>query len=223
MNHFTTLINTVAFPAFSSIQDDPIKAGTHFLKAVRLMGLIAFPALWGLSSISPELFAVMLGAKWSLGTELFRFICLAVPFLMISSMMSYAVLGMGRPKVHFSITFVAALVMPVTILVAVQWGLIGVSLAWAVIYPLVFIFNLSQVVKVFGLTVMRVGKDMAKPVFTTLVMYGVVSAFSFSLSPQTASAGHLVFFIIIGVLAYGGLVMTLNRDGFHEVRSLMQR
>ena len=222
MNHFIGLINSVAFPAFSSIQTDPPKAGMHFLKAVRLMGLIAFPALWGLSCIAPELFAVLLGAKWILGAEPFRFLCLAVPFLMISSMMSYAVLGMGRPKIHFAITFVAALVMPAAILISVRWGLIGVSLAWAVIYPLIFLFNLFQVVRVFGLRVRNALKAMARTVFATIVMYGAVSGISFLLT-SAATVSQLLLLIVIGILAYGGLVTTFYRDGCYEALSLVQK
>jgi hypothetical protein len=76
---------------------------------------------------------------------------------------------------------------------------------------------------VFDLTVWRVWKAMAKPVFATLVMYGAVSAFRFTLSSGVASVGSLLLFIVVGILVYGGLVMALYRDGCNEVWSLMQR
>src|SRR4030095_11317112 len=62
------IINQVAFPAFASIQHDVKAVGRHLLLGVRVLSFIAFPVLWGISSVAPEIVTVVLGAKWNPAT-----------------------------------------------------------------------------------------------------------------------------------------------------------
>ena len=222
MEKVSGIINQVAFPAFSRIQNDSKMAASHFLKAVRVMSFLAFPVLWGMSSIAPELVAVLLGDKWRLAVVPFQLLSLVIPIRMISNLMSPAVMGLGRPDISFYNTLLAFVVMPLVILIFTHWGLTGACLAWVIFFPLVFWRNLSRVVPLLGTRVSGVVKAMIKPVLAGASMYIIVIALKMLFGNDPKSIGHLILLIITGAMVYGGMIMILHWDGCREVLGLMK-
>ena len=55
LKNITSVISKVMFPAFSKKQGDVQNIKMHYLKIVKLIGLITFPAMIGLSFVSSEL------------------------------------------------------------------------------------------------------------------------------------------------------------------------
>jgi O-antigen/teichoic acid export membrane protein len=220
MEKVSGIINQVAFPAFSRIQNDSQKASSHFLKAVRVMSFLAFPVLWGMSSIAPELVAVLLGDKWKLAVLPFQLLSLVIPIRMISNLMSPAVMGLGRPDIEFFNLLFASVVIPIGILIGVHWGLLGVSLAWVILYPLVFLRYVSRVVRVLEIRMVDVFLAMARPVLGAFIMYAAVMGIRAVLGTDAEGIWYLVLLIICGAMVYGGMIVTLHRDGFREVWEL---
>lgn len=223
MDKTSHLLNQVAFPAFSNIQDDPQKVSNYFLKAVRLGSFFAFPILWGISSIAPELVAVLLGDKWQNASLPFQLLSLIIPIQMISSWTSPPVLGLGRPDISFYNTLLGFIVMPVAILIFIHWGLLGVCLAWLIFYPLLFWYYLSRVVRALGISVFDVIAAMMKPVLAAATMYAAVMVLKLVLGGDPKSITHLVLFIITGLLVYLGIVGSVYRQGCREVLDLITR
>jgi O-antigen/teichoic acid export membrane protein len=223
MEKVSGIINQVAFPAFSRIQNDSQEASSHFLKAVRVMSFLAFPVLWGMSSIAPELVAVLLGDKWKLAVVPFQLLSLVIPIRMISNLMAPAVMGLGRPDISFYNTLLAFVVMPLVILIFTHWGLTAVCLAWVIFFPLVFWRNLSRVVPLLGTRVSDVVKAMIKPVLAGASMYIIVMALKMVFGNDQKSIGHLLLLIITGALVYGGLIVSVYREGCREVLGLLIR
>lgn len=222
MEKISGIINQVAFPAFSSVQSDPDLAGQHFLKAVRVMSFFAFPVLWGLSSVAPEIVVVFLGDKWLQSVLPLQIIALIIPVRMISNLMDPAVLGAGRADISFRISVVSFLIMPASFLVGAQWGLLGVSLAWVLAFPLVFFINLSCVVKVYKLSILDVLRSIKRPFLCGLVMFAGVHLLKATLAVGFYIPFKLGLLVFTGALLYLGLVYLVNRRGMNEVVGLLR-
>jgi O-antigen/teichoic acid export membrane protein len=222
MEKVSGIINQVAFPAFSHIQKDSQKVASHFLKGVRVMSFVAFPVLWGISSIAPELVAVFLGDKWKLAVLPLQLLSLVIPVRMLSNMMTPAVMGLGRPEITFFNLIFASVLIPIGILIGVHWGLLGVSLAWVILYPLVFLRYLSKVVSLLEIGIVDVFLAMGRPVLAAFVMYASVIAIKMLFETDVKSIGHLVLLITEGTLVYLGLTISFHRNGLHEVLSLVR-
>jgi teichuronic acid exporter len=221
MDKVSGIINQVAFPAFSSIQTEPQQVTAHFLKAVRVMSFLAFPILWGMSSIAPELVAVLLGDKWKLAVVPFQLLSLVIPIRMISNLMAPAVMGLGRPDISFYNVLLASLVMPICILVATHWGIVGVSVAWILVFPLIFLRNLSQVVTVLRIRSLEVLLAMTRPALAAAVMYLIIIIIKMLFRTGANSISNLILLITVGIMVYGGLIIGMNRQGYREVIGLM--
>ena len=57
-------INQIMLPAVARQQGDRPSVRQAVLKSIGLISLIAFPMLWGISAVAPELVGVLLGPKW---------------------------------------------------------------------------------------------------------------------------------------------------------------
>jgi len=223
MEKTSGIINQVAFPAFASIQNESQKVSSYFLKAVRIGSFFAFPILWGMSSIAPELVAVFLGDKWHTAALPFQLLSLVIPIRMISNLMAPAMLGVGRADISFYNTLLGFVVMPTVIVIFAHWGLLGVCLAWMIFFPLVFWRNLSRVVAVIGIRVSDVVAAMIKPLLAAATMYVAVMALKALFGSDPKSITHLVLFFITGAMVYGAMIGSVYRQGCREVLGLIIR
>ncbi len=222
MEKVSGLINGVAFPAFSSMQREPEVAGRHFLKAVRVMSFIAFPILWGISSISSEIIHIFLGDNWVPAILPMQIIALVIPIRMVSNLMSPALLGKGRPEVAFHNSLITFFVMSGAFLLSTYWGLLGAGLAWVFAFPLVFCLNLYRVVMVLELHFIDVLNNMRKPFFAGLIMYLGIHIVKQSPILNIQLLPKMIILIIVGTLLYLGMVFLFNRKGLFEVRNLIR-
>ncbi|WP_336511698.1 oligosaccharide flippase family protein [Candidatus Accumulibacter phosphatis] len=79
------ILNQVAFPAFSKIQNDSATVKLHVLKSVRILSFLSFPVLWGISSIAPEIVQLLLGPKWEPAILPLQILPMIMPLRMISN------------------------------------------------------------------------------------------------------------------------------------------
>ena len=221
MEKISGIINQVAFPAFATIQTETQKIASHFLKSVRVMSLVAFPISWGISSIAPELVNLVLGEKWSLAIVPLQVLSLVIPIRMISNLMSPTLLGLGRADITFRNVITALLVLPLGFLVGCHWGIIGVSISWAAIFPIVFLCNLSRTARVLKIGMLDVMGVMSRPILASVAMYISVVIIKLFVSEIELTA-RLALSVVSGTIVYGTMVLTLNREGYHEVLGLMR-
>src|SRR5262245_33331658 len=74
----SAIVNQVAFAAFARANRQVGRVDFHALKSVRALSFFAFPTLWGMSSVAPELIDVLLGPSWAPAIQAFMLLCLVM-------------------------------------------------------------------------------------------------------------------------------------------------
>ena len=217
------IINQVAFPAFARMQDDVPRVGASLLKGVRILSFVSFPVLWGLASVAPEFVSVILGNKWQPATATLTILALIMPVRMISNFVPTAIQGVGRSDIVLKTVVFATVVAPVSFLVGVQWGLVGLSLAWLVWGPLVFLFSMIRSLPIVGLHTGILLRAMLRPASAGIIMLALVSSARFLLNSRISGPWTLAVLVVVGALTYIGSSLLLNREGVREVWSLASR
>lgn len=215
------IINQVAFPAFARMQDDVVRVGANLLKGVRILSFVSFPLLWGLASVAHEFVSVVLGAKWQPAVTTLTILALVMPLRMISNFVPTAIQGVGRSDIVLKTVAFATVVAPASFLLGVQWGLIGLSVAWLVWSPLVFLFSMILSLPVLGVRAAALLRAMRGPAMAGLIMMGAVWVARFLLQPSTSGPWTLAILVTTGAFAYLGSSLLLNREGVREMRSLV--
>jgi teichuronic acid exporter len=216
-NKLSALINSVAFPAFARIQHDRERYASSFLLAVRLLSFASFPALWGMSSIAPELVQVLLGDKWREAILPLQLLALIMPVHMLAPFMNTAASGMGRADVATKQVLIAVVVMPVAFIIGSQWGLVGLALSWVIAFPVVFAAAILLFVPIVGLRPRDVLGAMAPTVLVCAGMYLAVTVARPMLGSAMSDVIRMTALILTGVAAYCALTAVFNRGGFKEV------
>lgn len=215
------LVNQVAFPAFSSMQHDLQRVGTNMLLGVRILSFAAFPILWGVSSIAPEVVATVLGVKWMPSTVTLQVLALIMPLRMIGNFVQVANQGVGRSDVLLRNAIWAIVIGPLCFLVGVQvGGLLGLSLAWLVVSPLVFLQVTWRGLPSLGLHWIALIRSVWPAALTAALMYVGILLVRRLLSEALPLPVQLVVLIVVGAGVYLGAAWTLNRKGTREVLEL---
>ncbi len=217
------ILNQVAFPAFAQIQGDPSSVARHLLKSIRLLSFFAFPVLWGISSVAPELVAVVLGSKWELAILPLQILPAIMPLRMINTFLPTVVGAIGKPEISLKNLIVASIVMPAAFLVGVQWGIPGLCIAWVVAFPLVFLANLVSALPAVGLRLDSFLAAILRPALSSGVMYCSVMLMGQFVSDDTNGIARLLALVSVGAITYAVASALTNRDGCTEVLSILHR
>jgi len=217
------VINQIAFPAFSQIQRDSQVVSGQFLKAAHTLSFFAFPVLWGVSSVAPELVLLLLGTQWTPAVLPLQVLPAIMPLRMISNFLPSAVDAVGRPDITVKNLISASLLMPGAFLVGAQWGIEGLCIAWLIGFPIVFYGNLLRTLPAIRVNIGDLLRAMARPALNSMVMYAAVVWTGKVMLLNTTHTQRLSLMILVGVIVYGVLTMATNRNGCRMVTGLLRR
>jgi teichuronic acid exporter len=217
----SAIINQVAFPAFSRAAQEAGSVGRYLLLAVRSISFIAFPVTWGLASVAPEIVRVLLGAAWTDATTPLALLSLVMPLRILSPVTHGALQAIGRPEVSVNNNILACCVMPIAFLVGAQYGLLGLSLAWVLCFPLVVLANLARSLPLLETRLPAYLSALVRPAAISAAMIGAVTLGRSLISlPQLPL---MLVLISIGVATYAVLSLLFNRAGCREVLRLLRK
>lgn len=218
------LVNQVAFPAFSNMQKDIARVGANTLAGVRILSFFAFPILWGLSSVAPELVDVILGSRWASAAIPLQALGLIMPLRMMGNFVQVAVQGIGRSDIVLRNAMTAALIAPMAFFAGIYWGgLFGLSLAWLVVSPVVFLQGVIRGLPALGLRLNTLLLAMMPAAGASLLMYGAVVVVRHL--PAIATGDGLLrlcVLVTVGAVTYGVVSLGMNSKGTNEVITMVR-
>jgi O-antigen/teichoic acid export membrane protein len=219
----SSIINQVAFPVFSRIQDNREQFSSFILKAARVLSLVGFPVLWGISSVADEVVSLFLGEKWHSAILPLQLLALMMPLRMIANFLPSAVDALGRPDVTMRNVLLSSIVMPVAFLIGCNWGLEGVAFSWIIAYPLVFFINTVRMLRVIELRLSDFFSAITPAMGTTIGMYLAVWATGTLLANNIDQWIKLAIMIVTGALVYIGLTLLFNKRSYREAINLIRK
>lgn len=224
VQRISSVINQVAFPVFSRIQDDSEQFRSFVLKASRLLSLAAFPVLWGISSVADEIVMLFLGQKWESAILPLQLLALMMPFRMLSNFFPSATDAAGHPEVALVNTYYAVCVIPAALLIgAVYWGLIGVVMAWVLTSPTLAIYAIHRSLRIMNLSLRHFFRSAMPAMSSAASMYLLVWITSSLLADSVDLWVKLMLMITTGALSYVGFSFLLNKQGCQEAIDLVRR
>lgn len=223
LQKLSPILNSVAFPAFAQIQNNKNNVSTYTVKAIHAISFFSFPIFFGISATASEFVPIVLGEKWIPAILPIEIISLTLPLGMISGLMLSGLKGVGRADVSLKIIVVAFVLMPTAFLIGLKWGLLGISWAWAIAYPIYFFIMLFQSVPILSLRVSDILKAMSYPLLLSISMYVTITTFNLGLKENLLSVPRLLVLICTGLIVYNGLMLAFARKSFREVLALVRK
>lgn len=214
-------INTVAFPAFAAIQDDP-QAGRYYLvRAARTISLAAAPVFLGLSAVADRLIPLVLGPAWTAAAAPMQIMALALPFRMLEHLMETYAQSRGQAgltSVNMAFGLVA---MALGALIGARWGVDGAAAGWALAILALFAFAGVGVARRSGFSFAALLRSAAPPFFAAALMWGAVVA----AGAQAPAAAHPALVLALqclgGAAVYLAALWLIDRSMLAEAAALL--
>lgn len=216
------VLNRVVFAALSRIQDDSLQLRQKYLRACGGIALIMFPALAGLSVLARPFTLGLLGPKWIPAIPLIAILSPIAMIQSIASTVGVIYLVKGRTGLLCVWSIISSVLVTSSMIVGLQWGLIGVASAYLVAtvlltYPA---FAIS-----FGLIELRVstlGLVLWPYVKATIAMVCCVLIVRAWLELNHVEP-YLVLTsgVIIGAAAYSAMILHDRPQGLMDFQKLV--
>ena len=219
---FVPPLNEVAFPAYARLQNDKKALGEAFLKAARLILIVAMPVYAGLFATADAAVMTLFGPKWTQMVPLVEIICIAMPVMTLQILFAPALNAVGKPWVAARIAMVGAVLMPATYYLALKaWGVFGLAWGWVIAFPILLIvtFLLSHH------HIQLSGRGLVRAIWPGLSAAGAMALLVMGLDRLLPASLPAIIELAIcagtGAAFYVGLLYLLSRDTFDEVKALV--
>jgi PST family polysaccharide transporter len=149
INEFSSILNGVLFPAYSSIQSDNARLRRGYLLSLSVSAMVVFPVLTTFALTAPELMVGVFGPQWAGAATPLQILCLGGAGYCIYNLADSLVRAKGAVYLKFVYHSVYAVCVFAAALAGQPWGITGVSvgvvIAIAVVYLLMAHLSLGLV------------------------------------------------------------------------------
>lgn len=127
------VLSTVLFPLYAQVRSDPERLRDGYLKSVQIQSLYGVSAGVGLAVLAPILIPLLFGEKWMDAVLPLVFLALYAAARSLGAGANDVYKALGRPGLSIGISVVRIVILVPALLVATQWGIIGVACAQLVV------------------------------------------------------------------------------------------
>jgi O-antigen/teichoic acid export membrane protein len=203
---------SVAFPAFSKLQSDPVRLARALYKFCEVSSFVSLPVFAGLAVIAPELVPWLFGARWTPAVPILQGLALYGAVRVVLSFVHPLMLAKGRAGLYLLMSIVQSVLTFAGCLLAVRWGPVAVALSMAA-----SMFLFGAIVLAVGARLLEVRarpllRSFVHPVLCSLLMLAAVGILRGSVHRSLASAGTLAVCVVGGIVVYCATALLLRPD-----------
>lgn len=217
------ILGTIAFPAFSSIQDKPDEMRRGFLGSVRLVELIVTPITLGLIVAADPLVRVVFGEEWLEIIPILRVLAAYAWIYSIGFHVGGIYKAVGRPDILLKLSiFSIVIIVPSLLLGAQFYGVIGV--AYGHLFAVIVRRTVSLIVatRFVNVTVAEIFAQVRASLLAGLAMTVLALATLF-LTSGWSPLPQLLCVAMVGALVYLGLLWRTERENFTRLARVFNR
>ncbi len=207
----TGIINSVAFPTFSRLQDNPQRMRRAFYEVTQYTSLLAFPVFIGLAILAPEVVPALFGDKWAPSVPVMQVLAL-IGILQSGLAFNGSVMrAFGKPSWEFGIMLLNAVCTVIGFWVAVRWGIVAVAASFVIVGYLLAPVSYMAVHRLIQIDFRTYLWQFAAPLSASLVMVIVIVGLKNVFQDQALNvylqlsvylaAGGLTYLLVIGLAA----------------------
>jgi len=205
LNNLGAVIGQVMFPALSEMQNDVPRFARTYLRSTQMISLVAFPVMFGLAVLSGPFILFVYGEKWAEAIPILQILSLVGLFQSIVFPVGWVFTALGKTKAQFYLSVLFTFFFTAAVVVGIQYGLLGISYAYAAWTAVVGLINLHVVGKYLGMSLLA----LLRAVSRIFLMSALMAAGVFLLDAEVLAAFSDLIRLIVGTLVGGGLYLGL--------------
>ena len=213
VNNINSSINSVLFPAMSSVQEDKTAVRNMTRRSISVSSYIMWPMMMGLAACAEPIVRILLTDKWLPCVPFMRIFCIVYAFYPIHTANLNAIKAMGRSDIFLKLEIIKKIVGIIIILVTMRISVLAMAYGSLVSSVLSQLINSWPNRKLLGYTYGQQLLDILPSLLLSFAMFAAVYAVQFvGLSDWLT----LLIQIPIGVLVYfvGSKLFKLESYGY---------
>ncbi len=217
-------LQRVLSPAFCRMQDEPERIAAAWARVTRLLAAVTVPALAGLVVVAPDFVPVVLGDQWEQAVTVVQVLAWVGMVQALQSLNTDILMARDRTRTIFRFTILVTSAHMIAFVVGLQWGVVGVAVAYAVSTTLVEPIQSVLAARALGVSPMVFFRSVGRVFQAGLGMCAVVLIARWLLiDAGVAAAPRLIACIVVGGLAYVPLCAWRVPEIAEEIRDLLRR
>ena len=217
-------LQRVFSPAFSRIQDETERIAATWARVVRLLAAVSVPALAGLIVVAPDFVPLVLGSQWDAAIPVIQILAWVGIVQAVQAINMDILLARGRSRTMFRFAIVVTASHLLAFAVGLQWGVVGVAVAYAISTTLVEPAQTVLAARALGVSPMVFVRAVRGVFEAALGMCAAVLALRVALvDAGVAMAPRLALCVLAGVVVYAALCWWRVPELAAEARDLLAR
>ena len=169
----TNTVAQVAQPVLTRVTDDNERQRRIFGKMLRFTAFLAFPAMFGLAMVAPQVILLAIGDKWVNSIPLLQILCISGAFIPLYSVYQNLFLSLGKSDIYMWLTIIQIVIMLITVLACHRLGIMAMVIAFAVINILWLLVWQWFASRLIGYRYWSMLRDLLPFMVISLVVMGV--------------------------------------------------
>jgi PST family polysaccharide transporter len=186
----------VMIPTLSRLQTKPDEFRKYFKNLITLIAFLTLPLIATLGILGEEVVLIVLGNDWSESILLYKILCIAAFWQPILNSTGWILTSLGQTKrlLHWGIINSSLLIL--SFFIGVQWGVIGLSVGYAIYYWLILIPYFYYVTKHTPVRLKDLFDSVKSPIIYTIIISSSVFLFTYFYNGSSLILKVLISIII---------------------------
>lgn len=207
----------LAFPALARLQSQPERMRRAYLKLTRVAGSAILPGYVGLALVAPEMTVFLFGQRWTEAGPVASVLFLIGPVLSMQAFSGSLLTAAGHPAVVLRFRLVTTITNIIGFVVAVQFGILAVAVAYSARGYLLLPLNLSWQRRYGGIETRQYLSQLRGTAIATVVMVAAVLATKLALRDAVGNSLLLGLEVAIGALTFVIAMRIVDRPLLKEM------
>jgi teichuronic acid exporter len=175
VQNLQAVVGRVAFPLFSSVQDDPVRMKQGLRKAIRLVAWIALPCMAVLAGLSEPMVLVLIGEKWLACVPYLKLLCFVGALYPLHAMNLNLLAAMGRSDLFLRLEVIKKVLIVLNILATYRFGLHAMVLGMIVTSLFALLLNTYYTKKFVDYGIVQQFGDLYRLIVVSAVIWSVTT------------------------------------------------
>jgi O-antigen/teichoic acid export membrane protein len=215
-----SIFNRVAFPIFSTIQNDNKRLKNAVRKTLKTMVFFTFPILFGLIAVSDQLIEVVLTEKWLPASAYFKLLCLMGLFYTFQVINGEVLKTKGRSDWVLKLEMITKTILVINIFITYRWGITAIIWGQMVVVFVAWFLGSYYVWKLIGYSIWTQLKDIFVYLALSVAMYIIAIIISKFIESSLVA---LIIMTLTGTVFYLLTAWILKLEEMLEVKQILNK
>ncbi|SHJ63744.1 Membrane protein involved in the export of O-antigen and teichoic acid [Cycloclasticus pugetii] len=212
-----TPIQYVAQPAFAHLDRASEAAGDLLAKITKISALVSFPSFLGMVVVSAPLVELLFGDEWVGAITAHKILCFVGIYLSIERIQQAYCLALGKVSALFYLSFAEALLGILLIITFVDYGIMGVAIAFAARYYIMWPFRFIIVSNYADRSLLQYLKVLVLPLINAIIMTFITVAWQQLMGANFSTFTLLASSVLVGLSTYCVVLWATMRTQVREL------